>query len=67
VWRYPVSIWIRARRVKALHATGFTEHVLGYVVIEAICRQVVLALDQFESRCRHDEVSVLLFRANTAT
>lgn len=59
-----VSIWIRPRRVKALHPTRSTEGVLRLVCIKRVCGQIVFALYESELWFRNNEVLVLLFVTN---
>ena len=48
MWHYSVAIRIRTRLVKTLYTTGFAKEVFGYVLIERVACQVVLALKKRE-------------------
>jgi hypothetical protein len=46
MWHYSVAIWVRARLVKTLDTTGLAKEMFGFVLIERVACQVVLALER---------------------
>lgn len=59
-------IGIGARHVERMNAAGGAEGVLRRAGIEAVCRQHLLAAEQFELLRRHDEMQESLLGADRA-
>jgi hypothetical protein len=61
-----VTIGIRARHVEGFNPANFTEQMSGDTGIEHVGREGVGALQQFESRLRHDEMKKARLAADRA-